>query len=129
MPAEPGRGGAGREGFAVRRRTVADREYPPGYVTGQTPAAGEAAPGGSTVVITVASPPRAASDVPDVLGEARGAAEEAIKGDGFQVEVVVEPESDAERAAARPGAVWKQSPAAPGPADRGSTITIWVNPG
>jgi membrane peptidoglycan carboxypeptidase len=117
-----------RNGFSIRVRTVADNEYPPGYVTGQTPPAGATAPGGSTVTLTVAGARRATTEVPDVLGSSRDDAEEELKGVGFQVEVVIDAEADPERAASRPGVVWKQSPAAPGPADSGSTITIWANP-
>jgi penicillin-binding protein 1A len=117
-----------RDGFSIRVRTVVSTEYPPGYVTAQSPGGGAVAPGGSTVVVSVAGARRATTAVPDVLGKPRAQAVEALEAEGFDVEVVVDAEGDAARAAARPGVVWKQSPAAPGPADNGSTITVWVNP-
>ena len=116
-----------REGFGVRRRNVVDSEYPPGYVTSQSIAGGAQAPGGSIVVLTVAAAPTPTVDVPAVLEMAQSAASQAITDAGFQVEVVVEPEPDPQKAADRPDVVWKQSPS-PGPAEQGSTITVWVNP-
>jgi serine/threonine-protein kinase len=129
MPVDRAEEALAREGFATRRRTVPDREYPPGTVISQSPSGGESAPGGSTVVLTVAGAQKAEAEVPDVLGQAHKEATAALTEAGFQVEAVVEPEADAAKAASRPGVVWKQSPGSPGPTDAGATITIWVNPG
>ena len=79
-------------------------------------------------MLTVSATPRPTTEVPAVVGLAESAASEALDHAGFQIEAVVHAEPDAEQAAARPDVVWKQSPSAPGPADRGSTVTIWVNP-
>jgi penicillin-binding protein 1A len=116
-----------RSGFGIRRKSVTNSEYPPGYVTAQSIAAGSNAPGGSVVVLTVATAPTPTSEVPSVLGQTKAVASEAIKDAGFQVEVVVEAEPDAQKAAAQRDIVWKQSPRS-GQANKGSTITIWINP-
>jgi penicillin-binding protein 1A len=43
----------GDDGFVVTSTTVANGEYPPGYVVGESPPGGTSAPGGSTVVLQV----------------------------------------------------------------------------
>ena len=57
MPVEKAELTLSRDGFRVQRRGVPNRDYPPGYVVDQSPAAGESAPGGSVVVVDVSAAP------------------------------------------------------------------------
>jgi penicillin-binding protein 1A len=66
--------------------------------------------------------------VPSVLGYTRPAAEDALRNQGFSVNVIFEAESNPGQARRRRGRVWKQSPGGGDSAPRGSTVTIWVNP-
>jgi penicillin-binding protein 1A len=128
MPAEQAELTLSRSGLASRRRTVTNNEYPPGYVVSQSPSSGATVAGGSTVTLTVSTGATRSTDVPDVLGQAQADAVAALKRAGFAVDVQAEPETDPVKAAAHKGVVWKQSPAGAGPAERGSTVVIWVNP-
>ena len=67
--------------------------------------------------------------VPDTFGLTRAEAEERIRAAGFGVEVIVERESSRGQAKKRKGRVWKQAPGGGVEAEKGSTVTIWVNPG
>ena len=104
---------------AVRRRESADEKS--GAVLAQTPGAGENAPNGSRVTITVAEQP-AKVGVPDVAGRSESAARKILERRGFDVTVretaVTSPEED--------GIVQDQSPGAGGEVDRGSRVTIRV---
>ncbi len=115
-----------RAGFEVETVDQPDNSYPPGRVLGQTPAAGEKAPKGSTVTLSI-SVREQRERVPDVLGMTRSAAENAIRNAGFEVEVITESEGGKEGRRNK-NRVWKQSPAGGTFAERGSTVTIWVNP-
>ena len=128
MPAEQAELALSRAGFSLRRRTVADNEYPPGYVVGQSPAAGTTAPGGSTVTLQVSAGAKRTAEVPDVLGRKQADAVAAVKAAGFGVQLEAQPEADAPKAVEHAGLVWKQSPGGGGPADAGSTVVLWVNP-
>jgi beta-lactam-binding protein with PASTA domain len=60
-----------------------------------------------------------------LLGRSAADAVSMLDDVGIGVTVVIELESDAEAAATRPGAVWKQEPAA---GTSATSVTIWVNP-
>ena len=104
---------------AVRRRESADEKS--GAVLAQTPGAGENAPNGSRVTITVAEQPAEVA-VPNVAGRSESAARRILERRGFDVTVretaVTSPEED--------GIVQDQSPGAGGEVDRGSRVTIRV---
>jgi penicillin-binding protein 1A len=114
-------------GFAVARQEKATTTYPPGRVIAVSPAVGTLALTGSTVTITVSTRDEGRVTVPDVLGMTAAAAASTLRGEGFEVDTVVERESQ-EGPRKNPGRVWKQSPAGGTEARRGSTVTIWVNP-
>jgi penicillin-binding protein 1A len=127
MPIDQAELALSRAGLSVRRRSVADNQYPPGYVVEQRPRAGTTVAGGSTVTLAVSAPAVRKADVPDVLGKTQAEAVAALKANGFGVEVQKEAEADRVAADKRKGMVWKQSPGS-GPADQGSTVVVWVNP-
>jgi penicillin-binding protein 1A len=129
MPTSQAELALSRAGLSMRRRTVSDNEYPPGYVVGQSPAGGAMAAGGSTVTLLVSAGGRRTAEVPDVLGRPNAEAVAAIKAAGFAVQLETQPEADPAKAAAHAGLVWKQSPGGSGPADAGSTVVLWANPG
>jgi serine/threonine-protein kinase len=129
MPVEQAELTLSRAGLSPRRRTVADNEYPPGYVVGQSPQPGTEIAGGSVVTLMVSAGARRTAEVPDVLGLSRAEAEKTLEGAGFEVDVQVQAEADPAAAEARKGKAWKQSPGGGSPADAGSTVVLWVNPG
>ena len=93
---------------------------------GQTPEGGETAPEGSTVTIYV-SVADERTNVPDVLGYSSGDAQATLRNAGFDVTIVSESEPG-RRGKSGKNRVWKQSPSGGTPAERGSNVTIWVNP-
>jgi penicillin-binding protein 1A len=115
-------------GYEVERRSVPDDDYPPGTVLATDPPAGTPLAGGSEVVLEFATEVPT-TQVPDVLGMDRDAAEEAIEDAGLEADVEEEAEEPAAAAAARAGLVWRQRPAAGARAPEGSTIRVTVNPG
>ena len=132
FPADEAEGILERAGFDVSRVEEPSSSYPPGTVIAQSPGGGELAPEGAEVTISVSI---AGSDdddegttVPDVLGMPEGSAESHLHGEGFDVRVVYQRESDTAAARRNRGRVWKQSPASGSQAEPGSLITIWVNP-
>jgi membrane peptidoglycan carboxypeptidase len=114
-------------GLAPNVREKPTSTYPPGRVIGVSPRAGTKVPGGSTVTLTVSARSELVA-VPGVLGLERGEATQAIEDAGLDVETIVEPESDEAQARRKAGLVWKQAPAGGSEADKGSTVTIWINP-
>ncbi len=116
-----------RAGFVVRVDSVPDDQFPQGYVVASVPAAGDNAPGGSEVLLLVASG-EPTERVPDLLGRTRDSAVRAVERARYLVTVVVEAESDPDAAATRAGRVWKVEPRTGTGPPAGSTITIWVNP-
>ena len=104
---------------AVRRRESADEQ--PGTVLAQTPGAGEKAPNGSRITITVAEEP-AQVGVPDVGGRSEGAARSILERRGLDVTVRETTVTSAEQ----DGLVQDQSPGAGDEVDRGSRVTITV---
>jgi penicillin-binding protein 1A len=112
-------------GFSPSRFDVADTSYPAGAVRGQSPPGGTNAPRGATVTLEVAVASGDAVTVPNVIGMKRSAAENALQDAGLAVQVIEEQSPDN----TPQGRVWKQSPQAGTTASRGSTVTIFVNPG
>jgi penicillin-binding protein 1A len=124
-------------GFAVETIQEYSGTYPPGTVIGQDPRGGDRVPAGSTILLVVATTDRSdqgpdgdkdTATVPDVLGLTRDEAEARLEDSGFEVEMIEEAESSKKKARENRGRVWKQSPASGSEAERGSTVTIWVNP-
>jgi penicillin-binding protein 1A len=109
--------------------TVVSTDRPPGTVLEQAPVAGARALQGTTVTLTVAGrlPP---VPVPAVTGLPVDQAVVALGTAGFSVAVrSVWQCSSPSTCGAVPGQVWGQSPSGGSTADRGSTVTIWVNAG
>ncbi|MDQ3679841.1 MAG: PBP1A family penicillin-binding protein, partial [Actinomycetota bacterium] len=86
MPVEHAEAALTREGFGAQRRPKPSDDYPPGYVTGQTPPVGSTAPGGSPVVLDVATA-SAPATVPDVLDRAPDEARQLAGGAGLVAKV------------------------------------------
>jgi penicillin-binding protein 1A len=126
MPVGPAEEALSREGFLAVRRLRGNDEYPPGYVVGQTPGAGSQAPGGSVVTLEVSTGPPTAR-VPDLLGLTQEEARRSLAASGLQTKVVMQPEPKSPGSGSRKGRVWKQSPQGGMGADRGETVTIYVN--
>ncbi|MFN2488435.1 MAG: transglycosylase domain-containing protein [Actinomycetota bacterium] len=121
-----------RAGLIVERRTKQDTTYPPGRVIALSPKAGTLVPAGSTVTITVSARgggTEQTATVPDVLGMTRSQATSALEAARFKVRAIIDRESNRSQAKKNRGRVWKQAPAGGARAERGSTVTIWINPG
>jgi penicillin-binding protein 1A len=125
------------EGFDVETIEEYSSAYPPGTVIGQDPGGGQKVPAGSTILLVISTTDRSeqgpdgdkeTSTVPDVLGMVEADARDAIANSGFEVAVIYESESSRRQARKNRGKVWKQSPGSGTEAERGSTVTIWVNP-
>jgi penicillin-binding protein 1A len=120
-------------GLAVVQRLRVDGQLRPGTVLAQSPAGGTARPPGAPVELTVAVDRLGVGGlgvalVPEVLGRPEVAAGELLGQAGLGAVVVAGCDSDAARAADRPGWVWRSGPA-PGaqtPTDR--PVRLWVNP-
>jgi len=108
-------------GFRVSVQTKEDDKADSGTVLAQDRNPGTQLARNSTVTITVATQPRQVT-VPDVVGRSQNSATKTLSGRGFEVSpedvVVGTPDQD--------GLVQKQSPAAGGKVDRGSTVTISI---
>jgi penicillin-binding protein 1A len=121
-------------GFVVAT-VLARSDRQPGTVIAQDPGGGSRLILTGTVTITVArgapepSPAPDLAPAPNVVGMPRGAAEAAIRQAGFVASVSTgECDPDDPSCDDRPGVVWSQSPDAGAQRERGSTITIFVNP-
>jgi membrane peptidoglycan carboxypeptidase len=114
-------------GWETERRAVANGDYPPGTVLATDPAAGTPLAGGSEVVLDVATEVPT-TRVPDVLGLDVDDARDALERVGLDPDVTVEAEEPASSAAARPGIVWRQSPAPDREVPEGSTVGLSANP-
>jgi hypothetical protein len=114
-----------RAGFEVDQVAEPSRTYPPGRVIAQSPEGGERAPRGSTVTIYVSAPVEE-TNVPDVRGLTEDQAEDVIRDAGLEPNVVRQKQGEGWRR--RRGRVWDQSPGPGTRVDRGSTVTIYVNP-
>lgn len=129
-------------GFNVDQAEERTRRYPPGYVVSQAPDGGTKAREGSTVTLTVSTRRGSGAGgdgsgggedddtvtMPDVLGLTRADAEQKLRDRGFVVDIVYQRESNPGQARRNKGRVWKQSPPAGTKVERGSEVTIWVNP-
>ncbi|MDQ4065235.1 MAG: PASTA domain-containing protein, partial [Actinomycetota bacterium] len=125
------------EGFVVEEIVEYSTTYPPGVVIGQDPPGGSKARPGSTIILVVSTTDRSkqgrdddpdTTTVPDVLGRREQLARDELRAAGFDVDVIYEEESGRGRARRNRGRVWKQEPAGGTEAERGDTVTIWVNP-
>jgi beta-lactam-binding protein with PASTA domain/predicted Ser/Thr protein kinase len=107
-------------GFQVdTSKQVESTDKDAGTVLAQAPAAQSKAAKGATVTLTVAkAPPEVA--VPDVSGQGRLAAEQALKAAGFKVTLVPQTTTDKTQDLH----VISQDPASGGKAKKGSTVTI-----
>jgi penicillin-binding protein 1A len=127
MPADQADDALGAEGFTGNRVSVANGEYPPGYVVDQSPCAGCLAPGGSAVTLHVGTG-KAPAKVPNVLGLSPGDARDALDSASLAARVIVQAEPPAPDSDQRAGLAWKQNPAAGSSVTQGTTVTVWVNP-
>src|SRR5437763_14064659 len=82
MPADVAEDQLGAEGFTGNRVSVANGDYPPGYVVGQSPCGGCLAPGGSAVTLQVGTG-KAPAKVPNVLGLSSADARDTLDGAGL----------------------------------------------
>jgi penicillin-binding protein 1A len=118
-----------RDGWRVVRKEVPNGDYPPGYVVAQSPCAGCQAVAASTVTISVSKGSADLVVVPNVLGLRADEARAALTADGLVAAVLIRQEPPAAGSSSRQGLVWKQNPPGDGAADRGASVTIYVNPG
>jgi beta-lactam-binding protein with PASTA domain/predicted Ser/Thr protein kinase len=107
-------------GFRVARSDV-DSNEPAGTVVDQNPSAGQTAPAGTTITLSVSRGP-VESQVPDVESQAEVDAVTNLEAAGFQVAVEVEETDDP----ALDGFVLRQDPPGGTRAPDGSTVTIVV---
>ena len=137
FPVDDARSIVEEAGFVVETIQEYSGTYPPGTVIGQDPRGGERVPRGSTILLVVSTTDRSdqgpdgdkdTATVPDVLGLTWDEAEARLEDSGFKVKAIEEAESGKGRARKNSDRVWKQSPASGSQAERGSTVTIWVNP-
>ena len=128
MPADRAEDRLGAEGFGGVRVSVANGDYPPGYVVAQSPCAGCLAAGGSGVTLQVGTG-KAATPVPSVLGLAPADARQALEAAGFGMQARVQQEPPGPDSEQRLDKIWEA--VASGGCDAapdGSTVTVWVNP-
>ena len=118
------------EGFNVVTQAAPTGSYPPGTVVDQDPPGGTKVAAGSTVTLYIGSEDveEETATVPSVLGATRTDAEAQLRAAGFEVNVIIEPESSPGQAKKKKGRVWKQAPAGGAEHREGGTVTIWVNP-
>jgi serine/threonine-protein kinase len=105
-------------GLKVGTQTATSNS-PKDQVIAQNPAGNSTVDKGSLVTITVSKGPEKV-DVPDVVGQLRADAIATLRGAGFKV-TVVKKESTQPK-----DTVFRQSPASPSKAVKGSTVTIYV---
>jgi beta-lactam-binding protein with PASTA domain len=111
-----------KRGLEVDFKTV-ESSKPTNEVIDQDPSAGSEVKEGSTVVVTV-SGGRGTTAVPDVVGQSRDDAEQALTDAGFTPKVVEAFSDDVEQ-----GNVISVSPAAGQQATKGRTVTLTVSKG
>jgi penicillin-binding protein 1A len=114
-------------GYKVARVLKANRDYPPGIVVAQDPAAKTVSTAGTVVTLDVANGAPETTTVPTVLGLLSDEANAAVRARGLVLRIVVAAEPPP-GSPARAGRVWKQTPVAATSVDAGTTVTIWVNP-
>ena len=102
-------------GFTPKVGEVFSEEVEKGRIADQSPSSGRA-PRGSEVVLEVSKGPELVT-VPDVVGQDRGAAEQALEAAGVTVRVVAIP---------GPGRVRSTDPGAGAQVRKGSRVTMYV---
>ncbi len=104
---------------------VADQNFPTGTIINQSPPAGIAVPGGTTVIVEVARDP-SAPPVPNVVGRTLLGASRQLRQEGFiPTTVFLDREGNfAERPAGIPSIVLRQDPAPGTIASIGATVNI-----
>jgi serine/threonine-protein kinase len=117
------RGALERAGFLVDTVDKESETVPKGQVMEQDPKAGEEAPKGSTITLTVSSGPPSAP-VPDVTGKTEAEAANLLGQQGFSTTTTKEASADVEA-----GRVIRTDPPANQPAQKGSTVTLIVSSG
>ena len=107
------------KGFKVSEKDEQTTSKPDGTVLSQSPAGGTSVKPGSTVTLTVAkAPPQV--QVPDVSGDTKDEARQALRDNQLHVTVVHDPVDTPDQ----DGLVVKQDPQAGTSVDRGTTVTI-----
>ena len=117
-----------RDGWNVVRRDVPNGDYPPGYVVAQSPCAGCQAVAAGSVTISVSKGAADLAVVPNVLGLTLEEARRLLADADLGAAALVRQEPPAAGASSRRGLVWKQNPPGGAAADRGATVSIYVNP-
>lgn len=113
-------------GYAVSAEERPNRDYPPGTVLEQRPAAHSPITPGTAVTLVVARVPERVT-VPLMLGSLADEAVFSGAAVGLPVTIEIEaefPSGSHERA----GRAWKQSPVAGATVDEGTAVIVWVNP-
>lgn len=110
-------------GLEVDRRTVTDADVDEGLAIDTIPGAGQQLSEGETVVLRVSGGPGDAT-VPDVVGEPRDAATQALRQADFEVEVTTQASDDVAS-----GLVISQDPGGDTEAAVGSTVALVVSSG
>jgi serine/threonine-protein kinase len=111
------------KGLKVNKQTAASENVPANNVISMDPAPGTAVPKGSTVTLVVSAGPAPVS-VPNVVGDDSATAAATMSNAGLRVRVVNQP-----NATAPPNTVTRTDPAANTPAQKGSTVTLFVSTG
>ena len=106
---------------------VETRDFEPGRVFNQVPAAGQIVPGGSTITLEIAVEPELLP-VPSVIGLTEAEARQQIAAAGYGVGVELEADPDGGDSPT-PGVVWAQDPEGGTLEDDVLIVTIRVNPG
>jgi penicillin-binding protein 1A len=117
-----------RDGWRVLRKEVPNGDYPPGYVVAQTPCGGCQAVAATTVTISVSKGSADLVVVPNLLGLTADEARAELTQYSLLFQVVVRSEPPSASAGTRRGLVWKQTPLVDATAERGMTVTVYVNP-
>jgi membrane peptidoglycan carboxypeptidase len=120
-------------GLSLVQRLRVDDAAVPGTVLAQSPAGGAARAAGAPVELTVAVDAQGAGGlgvtlVPEVLGQPEETARHLLDQAGLTPEVQAGCDTDAARAVAEPGRVWRSGPAPGSQAAAGGTVRLWVNP-
>jgi penicillin-binding protein 1A len=120
-------------GLSLVQRLRVDDAAVPGTVLAQSPAGGAERPAGAPVELTVAVDAQGAGGlgvalVPEVLGQPEATARHLLDQAGLAAEVQAGCDTDAARAAAEPGRVWRAGPAPGSQAPSASRVRLWVNP-
>lgn len=127
MPLDPATEQLVRRGVAVEVEYVASDQYPSGIVVGQDPVPGSEGASVTSVTLQIADGSRVLR-VPSILGRQLTDVFSAMAAAGLDMDVIYEPDSDEEFAAANPGTIWKVTPSPGTQITRTDLITIWVNP-